>query len=301
MDPSQIGIFLEIVKEHKIRVIKPTELTPSKTHNSKVPSKCGNAEIYQNVLDGNVVDVKEFIYNKINWTRLCNETILLATCTHDNIPKFQGVVIEDANYGEKKIKIVSEHIEGRTLNEYSAKQFEFFSEDEKLKLVKDLCNIIVFIHDLNFIHRDLKPENLNIDKNKKVYLIDFGTGKVLEDDNDTTTKTCGSMNYIPPESVEGDIDSDEETGKKELINTVSAKYDVWAFGCIVSYLFTGEIPWNTTSELVILPKLKSKTPFIFKKKLIKNEKIIDIIQMATEPLSEKRCEMKAIKAILDKM
>ena len=84
------------------------------------------------------------------------------------------------------------------------------------------------------------------------------------------------MNYIPPEAVEGDIEDNE------LINDVTLKYDVWAFGCICSFLFTGEVPWGTVSENVILPQLRNKmNTFAFKKNLINIKTIISIIEMTT--------------------
>jgi len=298
---SQIEVFMELVKDYKIRLIKSSDLEPNKFDNTVTNLKCGTATITQKILDGNqIVNLKEFIYAKIDWLKLANEIVLLASLNHNNIPKFYGIVIEDATFGEKIVSLVSEYIEGQTLNEYKANKYEDFKEEEKITLIKDLCEIISYLHSKKFVHRDIKPENLKIDKNKKIYLTDFGTAKVIDEEESKSTRTVGSMNFIPPEAVEG-VYEENEDGKHELINFVTTKYDIWAFGCLVSNLFTGDDPWFTQSEVLILKKLKDKEPFTFKKSKINNENIIKIIHMCTEVDVSKRCEINEVKSILDKM
>jgi len=40
--------------------------------------------------------------------------------------------------------------------------------------MRDLANVLAFIHENGFAHRDLKPENILFDENRRIKLIDFG-------------------------------------------------------------------------------------------------------------------------------
>ena len=297
---NQYDIIIELVKDHNVRLIKSNELKPS--NNTTVSdSICAKATLFHKILDEKVgVIVKEFNYHKIDWIKLANELVLVSCLVHDHIPKFQGIIIDDDKHGKKKIALVTEHIEGKSLNDYKANNFEDLNEQDKLKIIKDLHIVFTYVHDMKFMHRDLNPNNLILDMKKNVYLTNFGFGKVLDEGDEKATRTAGTLNYSPPESVVN-IDEDDQ----EIINLVTAKYDVWAFGCIVSLLYTNEEPWNTKSNSLISKKLKDKAKFIFKEANITNEAIkphiIKIIRMCTEVDSTKRCSMKDLKPILDEM
>jgi len=76
------------------------------------------------------------------------------------------------------------------------------------------------------IHRDLKPENLLFDKNKKVFISDWGISKIVKNhivdndlvkisdsfDKEEVSKFIGSIQYSSPEQIKGldsiDIQSD---------------------------------------------------------------------------------------------
>jgi len=299
MDPSpnkQVDLFIDVFKDQKVRQIKSTDLQPSKI-TTVVESNCGMATLSHKILDNKVeVIAKEFNYDKIDWTKLSNELVIVSTLVHDHIPKFQGIVFEDTSqFGKKKVILVTEHIDGKSLNDYKLEKFEGLSDEDKLRITKDLCSILTFVHEKDSMHRDLNPLNLIIDKTKKVYLTNFGFGKVL-DDGEKATRTTGTVNYSPPESVD---DIDAEDG--DVINLVTAKYDVWAFGCVVSLLFSGDEPWNTKSNAMISKKLKDKVNFPINKNKINNDNIVKIIKMCTEVDVKNRCNMKDVKAILDKM
>jgi len=36
-----------------------------------------------------------------------------------------------------------------------------------------------YLHSMNMVHRDLKPENVLVDKNRTLFLCDFGLSKVM--------------------------------------------------------------------------------------------------------------------------
>lgn len=91
-------------------------------------------------------------------------------------------------------------------------------------MLKNICTAIISLHAEGIVHRDIKPENLIVDVNQgmKVYLIDFGSAKTLNEnkhfkfikyidkkyeiDNQPLTKSCtlvGSHKYVSPEIIKG--------------------------------------------------------------------------------------------------
>ena len=61
---------------------------------------------------------------------------------------------------------------------------------------------IHWCHSNSVIHRDIKPDNILITKTFVVKITDFGSGKMIKNDEEMTTYT-GSVLYASPEQAEG--------------------------------------------------------------------------------------------------
>ena len=82
-----------------------------------------------------------------------------------------------------------------------------------VKLIKDILEILVFIHNHNVIHRDIKPSNIiRRQTDGQLVLIDFGAVKQiqpqqqLDQEHDTpehNTVAVGTRGYAPPEQYAG--------------------------------------------------------------------------------------------------
>ena len=128
----------------------------------------------------------------------------------------------------------------------------------------------------------------------KVFLIDFGISK----DCTKKTKKKGATYYLAPETFD-----DEEDDEGNIISKITHKVDVWSYGCILSYLFSGFLPWTPKykdSEPIIQKCLIKKSPFPVPD-VIKNETIKKIIEMATIIDPDKRANINEIKEVLDKL
>ena len=247
----------------------------------------GQAKVYMGTYENNKVAVK--VMKNVDYKCFAHELVILAFLEHKNIPKFYGIVRE-----KNVLCLVFEFIEGRTLDKYKVTEF---SQEQKYNIIYQLACCLEYIHSRKFVHRDLKPENIMLGQNNCIYLIDFSIAKVLTNSEYTLTRTKGTLNYLAPEC----LDPSDMSEDKEIISKVTAKIDVWAFGCIVSWLFSGFIPWcdkYNDSPAIIQQILLKKYPFSIPIN-IKDENIINIIKMATEIDVNKRASMTDIKKVME--
>jgi serine/threonine protein kinase len=245
------------------------------------------AKVYKALLDGTEVSVK--IIDHVDWKCLASEIVILANANYFSIPKLYGVIMDN-----KVIGIVTSLINGKSLANVDITKLDFKS---KLLIIKSLANALEYLHVNNFIHRDIKPENIMVDNDLNIYLIDFGISKIITTYDRTLTRAKGTVYYIAPDTLE----AAELTESNEIMSYITPKVDVWAFGCIVSYIFSGYKPWcnkyldNPFSlQLIILSKEEFPLP-----DNIDNQSIIELIRMSTIVDRDKRCTMTDIKIFIE--
>jgi CHASE2 domain-containing sensor protein/tRNA A-37 threonylcarbamoyl transferase component Bud32 len=108
------------------------------------------------------------------------EAKILHGLKHDQIPQLQSFFCKN-----KEFYLVEDFIEGETLD--SLLDSHWRSEDSIISLLMDVLDILKYIHSKNVIHADIKPSNLMLKKSdEKLFLIDFGAGKIFKVSNETT-------------------------------------------------------------------------------------------------------------------
>ena len=247
----------------------------------------GQAKVYMGTYQNEKVAVK--LMKNVDYKCFAHELVILALLDHENIPKFYGIIRE-----KNVLSLVFEFIEGRTLDQFKISEF---TTEQKYNIIYQLTSCLEYIHSKKFIHRDLKPENIMLDNQGKIHLLDFSIAKVITNAEFTLTRAKGTLNYLAPECLElSEISEDQQ-----IISKITSKVDVWAFGCIVSWLFSGYVPWSDKYKdlpPIIQQILMKKIPFSIPKN-IGDKNIIKIIEMATQVDVEKRKNMKEIKDFLD--
>lgn len=126
---------------------------------------------------------------------------------------------------ENDFYLVQEFIEGNDLTKEIIPE-QKWSENKVINLIKEILEVLIFVHSENIIHRDLKPANImRRKKDQKIVLIDFGAVKVKEVTNSSTgTVVIGTKSFMPFE---------QRGGKPELAS------DIYAVGIIAILALTG--------------------------------------------------------------
>ncbi|WP_181781526.1 Stk1 family PASTA domain-containing Ser/Thr kinase [Pseudonocardia pini] len=134
--------------------------------------------------------------------------------------------------------IVMEFVDGQTLREI-VKTTGPMSQQRVIEVMADVCAALDFSHRHNIIHRDVKPANIMITRNGAVKVMDFGIARALgEGQNVTqTAAVIGTAQYLSPEQARGE--------------QVDARSDVYAAGCVLFELLTGEPPFTGDTPVAV--------------------------------------------------
>ena len=261
-------------------------------------------KVFKGKFNGNLVAIKAL--EEIDLRNFAHESYILSKLDHKGIPKLHGIVFEP----NKNISWVTDYINGVTLDKYIKKNNLSFNE--KLKITKNICDVLEYTHSLKVIHRDLKPENMIVDiNNYDIYLIDFGISKLIQiNEEDVNTRVMGTMSYMAPEIF---YDCNENSDNQASFHYTS-KTDVWSLGCIVSYLFSGISPWinKINSSNKQSKKLNEKSinsiiqNFLMKKEefpipINLDEKIKNFVERSTELNVQSRYRISDLKLLLEKI
>ncbi|SFA82013.1 serine/threonine protein kinase [Amycolatopsis marina] len=135
--------------------------------------------------------------------------------------------------------IVMEFVEGRTLRDI-VKTEGPMTQKRAMEVMADVCAALDFSHRHGIVHRDVKPANVMITKNGAVKVMDFGIARAIHDGQSAMTQTAaviGTAQYLSPEQARGE--------------SVDARSDVYAAGCVLYELVTGEPPFTGDSPVAV--------------------------------------------------
>ena len=135
--------------------------------------------------------------------------------------------------------IVMEYVAGRTLRDI-VKSEGPMDPYRVCEVLADVCAALDFSHRHGIIHRDVKPANVMITPAGAVKVMDFGIARALSDAQPAVTQTAaviGTAQYLSPEQARGE--------------SVDARSDVYATGCVLFELLTGRPPFTGDSPVAI--------------------------------------------------
>jgi len=130
-----------------------------------------------------------------------------------------------------------------------------------------LADALLYCHTKHVIHRDIKPENLLLGIKGDLKIADFGWS--VHAPNARRQTLCGTLDYLPPEMVEG--------GEHD------ASVDVWSLGVLMFEFLVGRPPFEAEQhtdtyrriaqvDLQIPPNLSAEARDLLCRLLVKEPK-----------------------------
>jgi eukaryotic-like serine/threonine-protein kinase len=134
--------------------------------------------------------------------------------------------------------IVMEFVDGRTLRDIIKTEGPM-DQQRAMETMADVCAALDFSHRNGIIHRDVKPANIMINSDGAVKVMDFGIARALADGQGVTQTAAvvGTAQYLSPEQARGE--------------QVDARSDVYAAGCVLYELITGQPPFTGDSPVAV--------------------------------------------------
>ncbi|HEX7500913.1 MAG TPA: serine/threonine-protein kinase [Polyangia bacterium] len=166
-------------------------------------------------------------------------------------------VIDIMDFGQSPdglVYIAMEFLDGKDLGEI-VRSKGAMEWKEARAIVLQICRALRAAHDKGIVHRDMKPENIFLIQREGqphfVKILDFGIAKVmgLDPNGPRLTRTgmiFGTPEYMAPEQAEGK-DTDHRA-------------DIYAVGCIMYHLITGQTPFVAESFMTMLTKHLMEEP-----------------------------------------
>jgi serine/threonine-protein kinase len=154
----------------------------------------------------------------------------------------------DSGEADGFVFYVMPYVEGESLRERIQRERQLPIE-VALRIAREVAGALGYAHAQGVVHRDIKPENILISADHAV-LADFGIARAISEAEDErltgTGLVLGSPEYMSPEQATGqDIDG---------------RADLYALGCVLYEMLTGEPPFVGRTPQAILARRVSEAP-----------------------------------------
>jgi len=151
--------------------------------------------------------------------------------SHENITVVYEVGEVDGNP-----YIVMEYLEGAELKKIITEK-KNIPLQEKINYAIQICKGLQYAHSYKIVHRDIKPENIQILKDGKAKIMDFGIAKPEASNLTQTGIMVGTLAYMSPEQIKG--------------TKVDNRSDIFSFGVLLYELLTYKRPFVGDSTTIM--------------------------------------------------
>jgi len=171
--------------------------------------------------------------------RFQREITSTKTLHHPNIVK----LLDSGTHDEDKLFLVLELLDGHDLEGFVD---EPMPPERVSRISQQIASALEEAHDKGIIHRDLKPGNILLTKSygldEVVKVVDFGIARMQESHHEVTAvtkagSTVGTPRYMAPEQA--------------MAQPVSAQTDLYALGCIIYEMLTGDQVFYADTEMMV--------------------------------------------------
>jgi hypothetical protein len=167
--------------------------------------------------------------------RFQSESRIAVSIRHPNV-----VAVHHAGEEDGLLFVTMDFIEGTDLRGLLNREGRLRPE-RATAIISPVSSALDAAHERGLVHRDIKPGNVLIEERgaeEHVFLTDFGLSKKIDATSGVTASGAfvGTLDYVAPEQIKGE--------------RVDARTDVYALGCVLYELLTGEVPFGGEIEKV---------------------------------------------------
>jgi serine/threonine protein kinase len=155
---------------------------------------------------------------------------------HPGVAKLIDTLEDDG-----KLVIIQEYVEGLTLGDMLGQELPRPMVE---RVILQLIDVVAHAHKNRIMHRDIKPNNIIIQPNGNLKLLDFGAAKMLGEKEISAT-SVGSPPFMAPEQIMGQSER---------------RSDIWAIGVLMYLLYTGELPFYSEVEKLLIDLILEQEP-----------------------------------------
>ncbi|HEU5061616.1 MAG TPA: serine/threonine-protein kinase [Solirubrobacterales bacterium] len=165
--------------------------------------------------------------------RFAEESRIAASIEHPNVVPIYAAGEEDGVPW-----IAMRYVAGSDLDRRIAREGRL-EPAEAVALIAQVGNGLDAIHAAGLVHRDVKPANVLLSGEpgaEHAYITDFGVARNVATQSGLTQtgRFVGTLDYVAPEQISGE--------------PIDARVDVYALGCLLFKLLTGEVPFPREGE-----------------------------------------------------
>lgn len=147
----------------------------------------------------------------------------LMQCQHPNLVR----IYDTADSGSSGT-ILEEFVNGMTLEYFVQHSKRDIFQTEKVIL--QICDGLIALHERNIVHRDLTPFNIIIAEDGTAKIADFDIARIPKQNMKRDTQLLGTEGFAAPEQF-GFYQS-------------TARTDIYALGILINYMYAGDVPAN---------------------------------------------------------
>jgi len=100
------------------------------------------------------------------------------------------------------IYMLMDYVPGGELFSY-IQQIGKFREKVAKFYASNIILALNYLHSINVLYRDLKPENILVCQDGYLKIADFGLSKIMNAQEQSDMRICGTPDYMPPEVLQG--------------------------------------------------------------------------------------------------
>ncbi len=169
--------------------------------------------------------------------RFLREIEVVAGLNHPNI-----LGLHDSGEADGLLYFVMPFVEGESLRARLERESQLPLE-EAVRITQEIGDALQYAHAHGLVHRDIKPENILFQAGHAL-VCDFGIAQVTDKAQVRLTQTglaVGTFMYMSPEQLCDD-------------GAVDCRTDVYALGCLLHEMLSGEAPFPAATDQVALAK-----------------------------------------------